>query len=83
MSTSSNETLTSRLADQFAHVVSRLSRFKPAGGAQTAAHLKPRTLPQLAELQAAELPPCRPLNDMERSEKDQLALMRSALYEQD
>ena len=84
MSTSSSETLTSRIVDQFAAVLSRFSKREQDSGLRVSKRRRATVASiDAVKIRVADLPPSKPLNKMELSEKDQLALMRNALYEKD
>lgn len=84
MSTSSSETLISRIVAGSAKVFARFSsserdsRLWGGKGRRVTVSSAGGTA-----YKAGDLPPCQPLSKAERSEKDQLALMRNALYEND
>ena len=84
MSASSRETLTSRIVNQFAAVLSCFSMREPDSGLRVSKRRRATVASiDTVKIRVPDLPPCKPLNKMELSEKDQLALMRNALYEQD
>ena len=84
MSASSSEPLTSRIVDQFAALLSRFSKREQDSGLRVSKRRRATVASiDAVKIRVADLPPCKPLNKMELSEKDQLALMRNALYEKD